>query len=177
MARMRPHVESCANFNRYQSAYRRGHSTETTLSAYVAHRTSGSTPTSTNAVSTSEWVIAYRHQSAATTEFLKAVCSVPCCSLSTPRQLSASSHPSETFTMLSTPMTLNYTSLSYPLTRHSALSMTVSSPSIVGWTSAGFVRIQTKPKRSSLVPLPDKGRNHKSTTSQSPASLFLLQEQ
>jgi len=31
MARMRPHVESCANFNRYQSAYRRGHSTETTL--------------------------------------------------------------------------------------------------------------------------------------------------
>jgi len=31
MAHMRPHVESCANFNRYQSAYRRGHSTETTL--------------------------------------------------------------------------------------------------------------------------------------------------
>jgi len=28
---MRPHIESCANFNRYQSAYRRGHSTETTL--------------------------------------------------------------------------------------------------------------------------------------------------
>ena len=58
-----------------------------------------STPTSTNAVSTSVSAIAYRHQSAATTEFLKAVCSVPCCSLSTPRQLSASSHPSETFTM------------------------------------------------------------------------------
>ena len=31
MARMRPHVESCAIFNRYQSVYRRGHSTETTL--------------------------------------------------------------------------------------------------------------------------------------------------
>jgi len=31
MARMQPHVESCANFNRYQSAYGRGHSTETTL--------------------------------------------------------------------------------------------------------------------------------------------------
>ena len=31
MARMRPHVESCANFNQYQSAYRHGHSTETTL--------------------------------------------------------------------------------------------------------------------------------------------------
>ena len=31
MARMRPHVESCANFNRYQSVYRCGHSTETTL--------------------------------------------------------------------------------------------------------------------------------------------------
>ena len=31
MARMRPHVESSANFNRYQSAYRRHHSTETTL--------------------------------------------------------------------------------------------------------------------------------------------------
>ena len=28
---MRPHIESCANFNRYLSAYRRGHSTETTL--------------------------------------------------------------------------------------------------------------------------------------------------
>jgi len=31
IARMRPHVESCANFNRYQSAYRHGHSTKTTL--------------------------------------------------------------------------------------------------------------------------------------------------
>ena len=31
MERTRPHVESCATFNRYQSAYRRGHSTETTL--------------------------------------------------------------------------------------------------------------------------------------------------
>ena len=31
MARMRPHVESCASFNRHQSAYRRRHSTETTL--------------------------------------------------------------------------------------------------------------------------------------------------
>jgi len=31
MARMRSQVESCANFNLYQSAYRRGHSTETTL--------------------------------------------------------------------------------------------------------------------------------------------------
>ena len=31
MARMRSQVESCANFNRYQSAYMRGHSTETTL--------------------------------------------------------------------------------------------------------------------------------------------------
>ena len=31
MARIRPHVESCHNFNEYQSAYRRGHSTETTL--------------------------------------------------------------------------------------------------------------------------------------------------
>jgi len=30
-ARMRPHVESCANFRQYQLAYRRGHSTETTL--------------------------------------------------------------------------------------------------------------------------------------------------
>jgi len=107
-------------------------------SAYEAYRTSGWTPTSTNAVSTSESVIAYRHQSAATTEFLKAVCSVPCCSLSTPRQLSASSHPSETFTMPSTPTTLNYTSLS-ALTRHSALSTTVSSPSIADWTPTGFV--------------------------------------
>ena len=181
MARTHPHVKSCANFYRYQSACRRGHSTETTLlgvldDAYHAadnhsrslllqldlsaafdtldkptllrrlNHTFGvrstshkwSTPTSTNAVSTSESVIAYHHQSAATMEFLKAVCSVPCCSLTTPRQLSASSHPSETFNMLSTPMTLNYTSLS-PLTRHSALSMTVSSPSIVGWTPTGFV--------------------------------------
>jgi len=31
MARIRPHIESCHNFNEYQSAYRRGHSTETTL--------------------------------------------------------------------------------------------------------------------------------------------------
>jgi len=31
MARMRPHVEGCVNFSSYQSAYRRGHSTETTL--------------------------------------------------------------------------------------------------------------------------------------------------
>jgi len=31
MARIRPHFESCRNFNEYQSAYRRGHSTETTL--------------------------------------------------------------------------------------------------------------------------------------------------
>ena len=31
MARIRPHVENCCNFNQYQSAYRRGHSTETTL--------------------------------------------------------------------------------------------------------------------------------------------------
>jgi len=31
MACIRPHVESCRNFNEYQSAYRRGHSTETTL--------------------------------------------------------------------------------------------------------------------------------------------------
>jgi len=36
-------------------------------------------------VSTSESVIVYRHQSAATTEFLEAACLVPCCSLSTPR--------------------------------------------------------------------------------------------
>jgi len=89
-------------------------------------------------LSTSESVIAYRHQSAATTESLKAVCSVPCCSLSTPRQLSAPSHPSETFTMPGTPTTLNYTSLS-ALTRHSALSTTVSSPSIADWTPTGFV--------------------------------------
>jgi len=31
MARIQPHIESCRNFNQYQSAYRRGHSTETTL--------------------------------------------------------------------------------------------------------------------------------------------------
>ena len=48
-------------------------------------------------------------------------------------RLSASSHPSEMFTMPSTPTTLNYTSLS-ALTRHSALSATVSSPSIAGRT-------------------------------------------
>jgi len=63
------------------------------------------------------------------------------------------------------------------LTMHSALSTTVFSPPISGWTPTSFVWIQTKPKRSSLVPLLDKGWNHKSTTSQSPALLFLLQEQ
>ena len=31
MACIRPHVEECPNFNQHQSAYRRGHSTETTL--------------------------------------------------------------------------------------------------------------------------------------------------
>ena len=49
-------------------------------------------------------------------------------------------------------MTLNYTSLS-ALTGHSALLTTVSSPFTAGWTPTGFVWIQTKPKRSSLVPV------------------------
>ena len=49
-----------------------------TPSAYVAHPGSGSTPTSTNAVTMSELVIASRHLSAATTECLEAVCLVPC---------------------------------------------------------------------------------------------------
>jgi len=31
MSHIRPHVETSANFNRFQSAYRRAHSTETTL--------------------------------------------------------------------------------------------------------------------------------------------------
>ena len=31
MARIRPHVKRCRNLNEYKSAYRRGHSTETTL--------------------------------------------------------------------------------------------------------------------------------------------------
>jgi len=62
----------------------------------------------------------------------------PLCSLSTHRQLSASSHPTEYRNVHYVQYTddtqcLNYTSLS-ALTRHSALSTTVSSPSIAGWT-------------------------------------------
>ena len=87
--------------------------------------------------------------------------------------LSASSNPSETFTMPSTPTTLNYTSLS-TLTRHSGLSTTVYSPSIAFGRQRASSESRQPPKRSSLVPLLDKGRNHKSTTSQSPALLFLL---
>ena len=62
----------------------------------------------------------------------------PLCSLSTHRQLSASLHPTEYRNVHYVQYTddtqcLNYTSLS-ALTRHSALSTTVSSPSIAGWT-------------------------------------------
>jgi len=150
IARIRAHVESCRNLNHYQSAYRRGHSTETRLlgmldnvnhpasrqslsvsiaaaspvctqhltpstnrlssagwiipSVYMVYR-SGLTPTSTIAVSTSELAIAFRHLSAATTECLEAVCSVPCFSPFTLRQLLTSSHASEMPTMHGTPMT------------------------------------------------------------------------